>query len=80
MGLLAIGLPYLKIAAMILRELGHLPAWLEGPLYHAGRLAMADVFLLALYILLVKGVGLGRVETAWGLGLFIFCVLASLAL
>ena len=41
---------------------------------------MADVFLLTLYILLVKSVGLGRIEMAWGLGLFTFCVLASLAL
>ncbi|TMV81502.1 paraquat-inducible protein A [Thioclava sp. BHET1] len=79
-GVLAIGLPYLKLAAMILRELGSLPDRLEAPLFHAGRLAMADVFLLALYIVLVKGVGLGRIETAWGLGLFSFCVLASLAL
>lgn len=45
-----------------------------------GRLAMADVFLIAIYITLSKGIGLGRVEPAWGLYLFTFCVLASLAL
>lgn len=45
-----------------------------------GRLAMADVFLIALYVVIVKGVGLGRVETAWGLYLFTFCVLASIGL
>ena len=39
---------------------------------------MADVFLIALYIVLAKGVGVGRVETAWGLYLFTFCVLASM--
>lgn len=44
------------------------------------RLAMADVFLIALYIVVIKGVGLGRVETAWGLYLFTACVLAALAL
>ena len=43
------------------------------------KLAMADVFLIALYIVIVKGVGVGRVETAWGLYFFTACVLASIA-
>jgi uncharacterized paraquat-inducible protein A len=43
-----------------------------------GKLAMADVFLIAVYIVLAKGVGVGRVETGWGLWLFTFCVLASM--
>jgi uncharacterized paraquat-inducible protein A len=43
-----------------------------------GKLAMADVFLVALYIVIVKGGGLATVETAWGLYLFTFCILASL--
>ena len=45
-----------------------------------GRLAMADVFLVALYIVTAKGVGLGHVETAWGLYAFTGCILASLVL
>ncbi len=45
-----------------------------------GRLAMADVFLIALYIVLAKGAALGRLETAWGLYLFTFCILAQIAL
>ncbi len=45
-----------------------------------GKLAMADVFLIAVYIVLAKGVGVGVVETAWGLYLFTFCVLLSLLL
>lgn len=45
-----------------------------------GKLAMADVFLIALYIVIVKGVGLATVETAWGLYLFTGCILASLAI
>ena len=45
-----------------------------------GKLAMADVFLIALYIVLAKGTGVGRVETGWGLYLFTACVLASLAI
>ena len=42
------------------------------------RFAMADVFLIALYITAAKGIGVGRVETEWGLYLFTFCVLLSL--
>ena len=43
------------------------------------KLAMTDVFLIAVYIVVVKGVGLGRVETAWGLWFFTACVLTSIA-
>ncbi|OCX67144.1 Paraquat-inducible protein A [Thioclava sp. SK-1] len=43
-----------------------------------GRLAMADIFLIALYIVMAKGITFGRVETAWGLYLYGFCVLSSL--
>ncbi len=44
-----------------------------------GKLAMADIFLIAIYITLAKGVGVGRIETAWGLWLFTACVLTSFA-
>jgi uncharacterized paraquat-inducible protein A len=44
-----------------------------------GKLAMADIFLIALYITLSKGIGIGRIETLWGLYLFTACILASLA-
>ena len=44
-----------------------------------GRFAMADVFLIAIYIVAAKGVGVGRLETGWGLYLFTFCVLLSYA-
>ena len=36
--------------------------------------------LFALYIVVVKGIGVGRVETAWGLYFFTACILASLAI
>ncbi|MGB0959476.1 MAG: paraquat-inducible protein A [Halocynthiibacter sp.] len=45
-----------------------------------GKLAMADVFLIALYIVVAKGVGVGRLETAWGLYLFTGCVLLSFSI
>jgi uncharacterized paraquat-inducible protein A len=54
------------------------PRRLLVPVHLLGRLAMADVFLIALYIVAAKGVGLGRVETAWGLWLFTACVLGAL--
>lgn len=43
-----------------------------------GKLSMADVFLVAVYIVVVKGVGIGHVTPAWGLWLFTGCVLASI--
>ena len=42
-----------------------------------GKLAMADVFLIALYIVIVKGAGYVTIETAWGLYLFTGCILAQ---
>jgi uncharacterized paraquat-inducible protein A len=45
-----------------------------------GKLAMADVFLVAVYIIVVKEAGMARVDPAWGLWLFTFCVLASIGL
>ncbi|CUH77003.1 paraquat-inducible protein A [Tropicibacter naphthalenivorans] len=45
-----------------------------------GKFAMADVFLIAVYVTLSKGMGVGRVDTAWGLYLFTLCILASIVL
>jgi uncharacterized paraquat-inducible protein A len=45
-----------------------------------GKFAMADIFLIALYITLSKGIGIGRIETQWGLYLFTGCILVSVAL
>ncbi|WP_425098487.1 paraquat-inducible protein A [Tropicibacter sp. S64] len=45
-----------------------------------GKFAMADIFLVALYITLSKGIGVGRIETAWGLYLFTACILTSILL
>ncbi len=42
------------------------------------KLAMAEVFLLAVMLVGLKGVGIGRVEVSWGLHLFIAAVLLSL--
>jgi paraquat-inducible protein A len=45
-----------------------------------GKLAMADVFILALYIVIAKGIGVGQIEVAWGLYLFTAAVLTSLGI
>lgn len=72
--------PFAKTLGLALVQFGLASPRLLPALGVLGKLAMADVFLVALYIVVAEGVGLGRVETAWGLYLFTFCVLASLAL
>ena len=74
----AVVAPYLKTIGLLLLHTGLLGPRARPALQFLGRLAMADVFLLALYIVVVKGTGLGRVEPAWGLYLFTGCVLLSL--
>lgn len=78
--LLALVAPYLKTLLLAAVQLGFAPRRLLPALTWAGRLAMADIFLIALYIVLARGVGVGRVETAWGLYLFTGAILVSLAL
>jgi len=39
---------------------------------------MADIFLIAIYITIAKGIGVGRLEVAWGLYLFTACIVTSL--
>jgi len=74
----AIFAPMLKVIGVALIQFGLLRRKVLSVLNVLGKLAMADVFLIALYIVVVKGVGLARVETGWGLYLFTFCVLASI--
>jgi uncharacterized paraquat-inducible protein A len=72
--------PYLKTIGLALLHFGLLAPRALPALHLLGKLAMADIFLIALYIIVVKGVGLARVEVAWGLYLFTACILASLAI
>ena len=76
---LAIFAPYAKTIALALVQFGWFTTQALPTLTWLGKLAMADIFLISLYIVIVKGIGIGRVETAWGLWLFTFCVLLSLA-
>ncbi len=76
----AIFAPWLKTIGLALVHFGLLAPSTLPALTWLGKLAMADVFLIALYVVVVKGVGYATVETAWGLYLFTGCILASLAL
>ena len=70
--------PYLKTIGLALLHWGLLSPKLLPILHFVGKLAMADVFLIALYITLTKGIGVGRIETAWGLYLFTACIVVSI--
>lgn len=75
---LALFAPYLKTIGLACVHFGLMRRKVLPVLSWMGKLAMADVFLIALYIVVIKGIGVGRVETAWGLYLFTACVLASI--
>ncbi|MBR9893568.1 paraquat-inducible membrane protein A [bacterium] len=70
--------PWLKTLGLALIQFGLLDRSALPAVNILGKLAMADIFLIAVYITLAKGIGVGRIETAWGLYLFTGCILASL--
>lgn len=69
--------PYLKTISLALVHWDLLSPRVLPVVNILGKLAMADIFLIALYITLTKGIGVGRIEVAWGLYLFTACILAS---
>ena len=76
----AIFAPWLKTLGLALIHFNLASPKLLPALHIMGKLAMADIFLIALYIVLVKGIGLATVETAWGLYFFTALILASLVI
>ena len=72
--------PYLKTIGLALVHFDLLKDQTLPALSWIGKLAMADVFLIALYIVVFKGVGIGKVETGWGLYMFTACILASIVI
>lgn len=74
----AIFAPISKTILLALIQWGVFGGNMLGALAILGKLAMADVFLIAIYIVMAKGVGVGTVETGWGLYLFTFCVMLSM--
>lgn len=77
---MAIFAPWAKTGGLALVQFGLLSPKVLPALHLLGKLAMGDVFLLALYIVVVKGVGMTVIETAWGLYLFTGLILVSLGL
>jgi len=77
----AIFAPYIKVIGVALIQFDLLSPKLLPLLGFIGKLAMADVFLISIYIVIYTGISVagvsGRIETAWGLYLFTGCVLAS---
>ncbi|NIZ59415.1 paraquat-inducible membrane protein A [Sedimentitalea sp. CY04] len=76
----AIFAPYLKTIGLALVQWNLLDPRAQPVLHILGKLAMADVFLIALYITLAKGIGYVTIEVAWGLYMFTACILTSIAL
>ena len=76
----AIFAPYLKTIGMALVQWRLLDRKALPALHILGKLAMADIFLIGLYITLAKGISYATIETAWGLYLFTACILAGIAL
>ena len=76
--LFALVAPLGKTLALCLIQFGYLRRSVLAWVGILGKLAMAEVFLIAIYITVVKGIGLAHIETAWGLYLFTFCSITSL--
>ena len=72
--------PYVKTLGLALVQFGLLSHKVKPALGILSKLAMADIFLIAVYITVSKGIGVGRIETAWGLYLFTACILASIVI
>ncbi|MGB1236367.1 MAG: paraquat-inducible protein A [Planktomarina sp.] len=77
---LAVFAPFLKVIGMALIQFKLADHRIAPALGIFGKLAMADIFLIALYIVVIKGIGIGKVEVAWGLYLFTFCILLSICI
>ena len=70
--------PMLKCLGMSLIHFNLLSSSTQPAIAVMGKLAMADIFILALYIVIAKGIGIGQIDVAWGLYLFTASVMASL--
>jgi uncharacterized paraquat-inducible protein A len=79
-----------SVLAPIAKLATTLHVWYRAPLAAApralrrltllGKLSMAELFLLAVVIVGFKGLGIGRIEVAWGLDAFAAVVILSFAL
>lgn len=76
----AIVAPVIKVLGLALIHFRLLSPRLLAEIFWVGKLAMADVFLVAVWIVAFKGLGIGSISVLWGLYLFTACVLAALLL
>lgn len=76
----AIVAPVIKVLGLALIHFRLLSPRLLGAIFWVGKLAMADVFLVAVWIVAFKGLGIGSISVLWGLYLFTACVLLALVL
>ena len=74
--------PLLKCVGMALIHFNLLTVAAQPVITTLGKLAMAEVFILAIYIVIAKGIGFGfgQIEVAWGLYLFTAAVVTSLGI
>jgi len=72
--------PMLKCLGLALIDYDLLSKKTKPVLRVLGKLAMADIFILSLFVVIFKGIGIGSIEVAWGLYLFTGCVIVSMVL
>jgi hypothetical protein len=70
--------PMMKCLGMALIHFNLLSPVTQPVIKYMGKLAMADIFILSIYIVIMKGMGIGKVDAAWGLYLFTACILLGL--
>jgi hypothetical protein len=71
--------PMLKCLGTALIQWGWLSARARPAVALMAKLAMADIFILSIWIIIAKGIGVGQIEVDWGLYLFTGAVVAGLA-
>jgi paraquat-inducible protein A len=78
----AVFAPYIKVISVALIQFNLMSPYLLRPMQFLSKLAMADIFVIAIFIVLYTGIDVagvsGQVETSWGLYLFTGCVIASI--
>lgn len=72
--------PLLKCLGMALIHFNLLTDAAQPVMTTLGKLAMAEVFILALHIVIAKSIGVWQIEVKWGLYLFTAAVLTSLGI
>lgn len=70
--------PMIKCLGMALIDFGLLSMKVKKFVGIMGKLAMADIFIMSLYVVIIKGIGIGEIKISWGLYLFSAAVIFSM--